>query len=54
MELAALSSLFGPTGKFALDVVSANPSAIITRNREKLSSKFVAPGIKLVREGKDC
>jgi hypothetical protein len=37
-----------------LDAVSANPSSIIMRNREKLSSKFVAPGIKLVREGKDC
>jgi hypothetical protein len=54
MELAALSTLFGPTGKLALDAVSANPSSIITRNREKLGSKFVAPGIRLVREGKDC
>lgn len=54
MELAALSSLFGPTGKLALDAVSTNPSSIVTRNREKLSPKFVAPGIKLVREGKDC
>ena len=54
MDLAALSSLFGPTGKLALDAVSANPSSIVTRNREKLSPKFVAPGIKLVREGKDC
>jgi RNase P/RNase MRP subunit p30 len=54
MEIAALSSLFGLTGKLAMDAVSVNPSAIVTRNREKLSSKFVAPGIKLVREGKDC
>jgi RNase P/RNase MRP subunit p30 len=54
MELAALSSLFGLPGNLAADAVSANPSAIIRRNREKLGPKFVAPGIRLVRTGKDC
>jgi RNase P/RNase MRP subunit p30 len=54
LETAAFSSLFGLTGKLAVDAVSVNPSALVTRNREKLSSRFVAPGIKLVREGKDC
>jgi len=54
MELAALSSLFGLPGNLAADTVSANPSAIVMRNREKLSPKFVAPGIRLVRKGKDC
>jgi RNase P/RNase MRP subunit p30 len=54
MELAAMSSLFGLTGNLAADAVSANPSAIIRRNRDKLSPKFVAPGIRLVRKGKDC
>ena len=54
MELAAMSSLFGLTGNLGADAVSANPSAIIRRNRDKLSPKFVAPGIRLVRKGKDC
>lgn len=54
MELAALSSLFGLSGNLAADAVSANPSAIVRRNREKLSPRFVAPGIRLVRKGKDC
>jgi RNase P/RNase MRP subunit p30 len=54
MELAALSSLFGLPSTLAADAVSANPSAIVRRNREKLSPKFVAPGIRLVRKGKDC
>jgi RNase P/RNase MRP subunit p30 len=54
MELAALPSLFGLNGNLAADAVSVNPSAIIKRNREKLSPEFVAPGIRLVRKGKDC
>jgi RNase P/RNase MRP subunit p30 len=54
MELAALSSLFSLPGNLAADAVSANPSAIIRRNREKLGPEFVAPGIRLVRKGKDC
>lgn len=54
MELAALSSLFGLPGNLAADAVSAIPSAIIRRNREKLGIEFVAPGIRLVRKGKDC
>jgi RNase P/RNase MRP subunit p30 len=54
MELAALPSLFGLGGNLAIDAVSANPSTIIKRNREKLGPKFVAPGIRLVRKGNDC
>jgi RNase P/RNase MRP subunit p30 len=54
MELAALPSMFGLTGNLAADAVSVNPSAIIKRNREKLSPKFVAPGIRLVRKRNDC
>jgi hypothetical protein len=34
--------------------VSDNPVAIVKRNREKLSWQFVAPGIRVVRRGKDC
>ena len=28
------------------------PSRIVLRNREKLSSRFVAPGISVIKEGK--
>jgi ribonuclease P/MRP protein subunit RPP1 len=53
-ELAALTSLLGLNEAFALEAVSQNPMAIVKRNREKLSSKFVAPGIRVIKEGKDC
>ncbi len=53
-ELAALASLFGLDDASALQAVSQNPVTIVKRNREKLSSRFVAPGIRLVKEGKDC
>jgi RNase P/RNase MRP subunit p30 len=53
-ELAALSSLFDLDEASAIEAVSKNPVAIVKRNREKLGSRFVAPGIRLVRRGKDC
>jgi len=53
-EMAALGFLFGLDEVSALDAVSQSAVAIVKRNREKLSSKFVAPGIRVVREGKDC
>jgi RNase P/RNase MRP subunit p30 len=53
-EIAALTSLFDLDKGSALEAVSKNPMTIIKRNREKLSPKFVAPGIRLVRRGKDC
>lgn len=53
-EMAALASLFGLENTRALEAVSHNPIAIVKRNRDKLSSKFVAPGISIVKEGKDC
>jgi RNase P/RNase MRP subunit p30 len=53
-ELAALASLFGLDDASALQAVSQNPVTIVKRNREKLSSRFVAPGIRLVKGGKDC
>jgi hypothetical protein len=37
-----------------LDAVSVNPSTIVLRNREKLGHGFVAPGIRVVKEGRDC
>jgi RNase P/RNase MRP subunit p30 len=53
-EYAALASLFDLDEVSAIQAVSKNPVAIVKRNREKLSSKFVAPGIRIIREGKDC
>jgi ribonuclease P/MRP protein subunit RPP1 len=53
-ELAALASLFGLDEASALEAISQNPVAIIKRNRQKLSPKFVAPGIRIIKEGKDC
>ncbi len=53
-EMAALAFLFGLDEASALKAVMHNPVAIVKRNREKLSSKFVAPGIRVVKEGKDC
>lgn len=54
VELASLASLFNLNQASALDAVSTNPAAIVKRNREKLGSRFVAPGIRIVRGGKDC
>ena len=53
-EIAALASLFGLDEDSALKAVSQSANAIVKRNREKLGSKFVAPGIRVVKEGKDC
>jgi ribonuclease P/MRP protein subunit RPP1 len=53
-EMAALASLFSLGEMEALDAVSTNPAGIVKRNREKLSPEFVAPGIRLIKEGKDC
>ena len=54
LEQAALASLFDLEPAVALDAVSAKSLSIVKRNREKLSPKFVAPGIRVVRRGKDC
>ena len=50
-DLASLAYLFGLDEASALDAVSTTPAAIVVRNREKLSSRFVAPGISVVRGG---
>ena len=54
LEMAALAFLFGLDEVAALDAVSQSAAAIVKRNREKLSSKFVAPSIRIIKEGKDC
>jgi len=53
-EMAALTSLFDLDKCSAINTVSKNPLAIVKRNREQLSPNFVAPGIRLIRRGKDC
>ena len=53
-EMAALTFLFGLDEASALEAVSKSAWAIVKRNREKLSSEFVAPGIRVVKEDKDC
>lgn len=52
-EQAALAGLFG-LNETSLEAVLQNPMSIVKRNRQKLSSKFVAPGIRVIKEGKDC
>jgi len=53
-EIASLSSLFDLDKALAMEAISKNSMAIVKRNREKLNPKFVAPGIRLIRRGKDC
>ncbi len=50
-EMAILASLFGLTGDTALDSVSKNPTTLARRNREKLGAGFVAPGIRVIKQG---
>lgn len=50
-ELATLMYLLDFDEASALDTVSTNPKNILARNREKLHSSFVAPGIKIIKEG---
>ncbi|MDW8022948.1 MAG: RNase P subunit p30 family protein [Nitrososphaerota archaeon] len=54
LDVKALTILFDMDRTQALNAVSKNPLAIVKRNREKLSPKFIAPGIRLIRRGKDC
>jgi RNase P/RNase MRP subunit p30 len=51
-DMASLTFTIGFDEASGLDAVSTNPVAIVLRNREKLSSRFVAPGISIVKEGK--
>jgi RNase P/RNase MRP subunit p30 len=53
-EMAALGFLFGLDEVSGLDAVSQSAWAIVKRNRAKLGEGFVAPGIRVVKEGTDC
>ncbi len=52
-EISAFVSLIGLDESSALAALSSNPSEIVARNRKKLSHDFVAPGIHVIREGRD-
>jgi ribonuclease P/MRP protein subunit RPP1 len=52
-DMASLAYLFGLNETAASDAISTNPEAIVKRNREKLTSRFVAPGITVVKDGKN-
>ncbi|MEM3550952.1 MAG: RNase P subunit p30 family protein [Candidatus Bathyarchaeia archaeon] len=54
LELASLAMLFDMDKNSSLKAVSENPTAIVERNRDKLSPNFVAPGIRIIRRGKNC
>ena len=51
-DMASLGVLFGLGEKESLDAVSTNPETILSRNRGKLNPTFVAPGVKVIKEGK--
>jgi RNase P/RNase MRP subunit p30 len=54
MDLVALASLFDLDRASAIRAISTSPVLIVKRNRQKLDSRFVAPGIRIIRRGKDC
>lgn len=47
--IASLAELIGATEEEALKMVSDNPNRLVDRNREKLSSSFVSPGVRVVK-----
>jgi ribonuclease P/MRP protein subunit RPP1 len=53
-DYAAVASLFDMTRPLALHSFSETPLNLVKRNREKLSPNYVAPGVRIVRRGKDC
>jgi len=53
-DYASLGFLFGLDLNDARKSLSNNPREIIERNRRKLSPNFVAPGVYVIRRGKDC
>jgi ribonuclease P/MRP protein subunit RPP1 len=50
-EMAQVTTLFGLNDTAALDAISTNPVQLVERNRGKLDAKYVAPGIRLVKQG---
>lgn len=53
-DYAALTVLFDLPSPLRMRALSETPLAVVKRNRSKLSSEYVAPGIRIVKRGKDC
>ncbi len=53
-DYVALAYLFDLDHQTALKALSEAPLKIVERNREKLSPNYVAPGVYIVRRGRDC
>lgn len=53
-DYAALATLFDLPMPLGLHGLSENPLDIVERNRKKLSSGYVAPGLSVVRDVKRC
>lgn len=53
-EYAALAGLFDKDSPVALRALSEIPFSLVERNRGKLSPSYVAPGIRVVKEGDCC
>jgi len=51
-DFASLAFLFGMDVSLALEALSKNPVGIVERNRMKESPAYVAPGVRIVREGR--
>jgi len=50
----AMASLFDLSVEEAVNAVTRNPLHIYNRNKTKLDSKFIAPGIRIIGKSKDC
>lgn len=50
-ELAALATLLGLTEFEARESLSDIPSKLVEKNREKLSSLYIMPGVKIIKRG---
>jgi len=53
-DFATLANLFDLPLSSALNSLSEVPQGIVERNRLKLSPSYVAPGVRVIKEGKDC
>jgi len=53
-DYAALATLFDLSMPLALRGLSENPFSVVDRNRRKLNSGYVAPGLFVVRDVKHC
>ncbi|MEM2935550.1 MAG: RNase P subunit p30 family protein [Candidatus Bathyarchaeia archaeon] len=53
-DFATLANLFDLPLSSALNSLSNVPRSIVERNRLKLSPGYVAPGVRIIKEGKDC